>query len=533
MSLKEARERVRGGERPDHVFICGSLGVERFHDRNLNSWIASLDRQKIGIGALDTGAWVLADAGMLDGRRCAIHWESLPAFSERFPEAQVYADLFEVDGNCYTCAGGTASLDMMLHLIGEHLDEQIVTKVCEQALTDRMRSPTDRQRLPLRARLGLQNTKLLFIIELMEANISEPLSLVEIAKYAGLSRRQIERLFRRNLGRSPARYYLEIRLDRARHLLIQSDARDRRGGGRLRLRLRLAFLEMLPRALRPLAAAGAAGTREAAGVGADCEAAESDLFHAPYGCPLRTIKEPKPRVSPHTGLSARTSQGIAMAEPRITTLLDKGSRDTVFHEADPKIGDFAFTAKVANVFDDMVSRSVPYYEELQRMACELARDFARPNTRLYDVGCSTATTLLALDEVVDPSVAFVGIDNSESMLAKARQKVDATGTGRHIDLVTADVHEGFVIENASVVTDDPDAAVRPPALPRAGDAAHLQRPERAGLPDPDRKADQPGYALQSPVHRLLLRLQAPQRLFRDRDHPEARGARERAHSLSA
>ena len=225
MSLREARERVRGGdERPDHVFICGSLGVERFHDRNLNSWIAALDRQKIGVGALDTGAWVLADAGILDGRRCAIHWESLPAFSERFPEAQVYADLFEVDGNCYTCAGGTASLDMMLHLIGEHLDEQIVTKVCEQALTDRMRAPTDRQRLPLRARLGLQNTKLLFIIELMEANISEPLSLVEIAKYAGLSRRQIERLFRRNLGRSPARYYLEIRLDRARHLLIQSDA---------------------------------------------------------------------------------------------------------------------------------------------------------------------------------------------------------------------------------------------------------------------------------------------------------------------
>jgi len=224
MSLKEARERVRGGERPDHVFICGSLGVERFHDRNLNAWIAALDRQKIGIGALDTGAWVLADAGVLDGRRCAIHWESLPAFSERFPEAEVYADLFEVDGNCYTCAGGTASLDMMLHLIGEHLDEGIVTKVCEQALTDRMRSPTDRQRLPLRARLGLQNTKLLFIIELMEANIAEPLSLIEIAKYAGLSRRQIERLFRRNLGRSPARYYLEIRLDRARHLLIQSDA---------------------------------------------------------------------------------------------------------------------------------------------------------------------------------------------------------------------------------------------------------------------------------------------------------------------
>ena len=224
MSLKEARERVRGGERPDHVFVCGSLGIERFHDRNLNSWIASLDRQKIGIGALDTGAWVLADAGVLDGRRCAIHWESLPAFSERFPGG---------GGLCRPLRGRR----QLLHLRRRHRFARhdaasdrrasrraIVTKVCEQALTDRMRSPTDRQRLPLRARLGLQNTKLLFIIELMEANISEPLSLVEIARYAGLSRRQIERLFRRNLGRSPARYYLEIRLDRARHLLIQSDA---------------------------------------------------------------------------------------------------------------------------------------------------------------------------------------------------------------------------------------------------------------------------------------------------------------------
>ena len=94
--------------------------------------------------------------------------------------------------------------------------------MCEQQLTDRVRSPHDRQRLPLRARLGVQNTKVLSIIELMENNLSEPLSLVEIADDAGLSRRQIERLFRQEMGRSPARYYLEIRLDRARHLLVQS-----------------------------------------------------------------------------------------------------------------------------------------------------------------------------------------------------------------------------------------------------------------------------------------------------------------------
>jgi len=223
-SIKDERETVRRGEKPDLVFICASMNVERFHDKGLNSWIFALDRQKVPIGALCTGAWILADAGLLDGKRCAIHWEQLPAFAEKFPEAEVYADLFEVDDGTYTCAGGTASLDMMLHMIGEDFDDNLVTQVCEQALTDRMRNPQDRQRLPLRARLGLQNTKLLFIIELMEANIPEPLSLLEIAKYAGLSRRQIERLFWRNLGRSPARYYLEIRLDRARHLLIQSDA---------------------------------------------------------------------------------------------------------------------------------------------------------------------------------------------------------------------------------------------------------------------------------------------------------------------
>ncbi len=114
----------------------------------------------------------------------------------RFPKANVFADLFEIDQNIYTCAGGTAALDMMLKLIGDDFDESLVNRVCEQVLTDRVRSPTDRQRLPLRARLGVQNSKVLTIIELMEGNLSEPLSLLEIADSADLSRRQIERLFR-------------------------------------------------------------------------------------------------------------------------------------------------------------------------------------------------------------------------------------------------------------------------------------------------------------------------------------------------
>ncbi|MDQ0316941.1 transcriptional regulator GlxA family with amidase domain [Amorphus orientalis] len=221
-SLAEERKHT-GSERPDMVFVCSGIGVETLDTRNVRPWLRQLRTAGVTVGGLCTGAWVLAEAGLLDGKRCAIHWETLPAFSERFPEANVFADLFEVADNMYTCAGGTAALDMMFSLINTDHGEGVVNRICEQCLADRVRNPHDRQRLPLRARLGVHNTKLLFIIELMEANIDEPLSLVDIAGYVGLSRRQIERLFRTGLGMSPARYYLEVRLDRARHLLLQSN----------------------------------------------------------------------------------------------------------------------------------------------------------------------------------------------------------------------------------------------------------------------------------------------------------------------
>ncbi|MEO1067264.1 MAG: GlxA family transcriptional regulator [Pseudomonadota bacterium] len=222
-SLEEERGRIHVGERPNMIFICAGMGVESYSNKKLNGWLRASKGRGISLAGLCTGAWILADADLLNEKRCAIHWETLPGFAERFPEADVYADLFEFDDNIYTCAGGTAALDMMLHLIDEEHDSAVVNRVCEMCLTDRVRNPRDRQRLPLRARLGVQNSKLLTIIEMMEANISEPISLVDIADYVGLSRRQIERLFHKNLGRSPARYYLELRLDRARHLLLQSN----------------------------------------------------------------------------------------------------------------------------------------------------------------------------------------------------------------------------------------------------------------------------------------------------------------------
>ncbi|MFC3071970.1 GlxA family transcriptional regulator [Shinella pollutisoli] len=221
-SLADERKFLGGENRPSMVLVCSGVHVEDFHNKSVNAWLREVYNRGIAVGSLCTGAHVLAQAGLLTGKRCAIHWENLPGFAEAFPQADVYADLYEIDGNVYTCAGGTASLDMMLNLIDQDFGENLVNRVCEQALTDRVRGPHDRQRLPLRARLGVQNAKVLSIIELMESNLSEPLSLLEIADSADLSRRQIERLFRQEMGRSPARYYLEIRLDRARHLLVQS-----------------------------------------------------------------------------------------------------------------------------------------------------------------------------------------------------------------------------------------------------------------------------------------------------------------------
>ena len=125
-------------------------------------------------------------------------------------------------------------------------------------------------------------------------------------------------------------------------------------------------------------------------------------------------------------------------------------RDRIFTEPDAGASDFRFGTRTAAVFDDMVGRSVPYYEEFQRMTCELAADFAAPGTTLYDLGCATGTTLQALDQVVAADVRFVGVDNSEEMLAKARTKLTPLADGRVLKLVNADLNSGPVIEDGSV-----------------------------------------------------------------------------------
>ena len=126
--------------------------------------------------------------------------------------------------------------------------------------------------------------------------------------------------------------------------------------------------------------------------------------------------------------------------------------DEVFKEKQNNLSDFEFNKKVAGVFDDMVSRSVPFYEEMQRMTSKLAAQYATENSYIYDLGCSTGTTMLLMDKTVKENISFVGIDDSEEMIIKCQQKLDNFNLNRKIELSVADLTENVPIKNASVVT---------------------------------------------------------------------------------
>lgn len=208
--------------RPDFLIVVAGLAVQRLRDPGIIAALRRMARSGCRLGALSTGSYLLAWAGLLDGFRCTVHWENLDAFREDFPDLEVTGELFEVDGARLTCSGGTASMDMILSLIGETHGRDLAAQVAEQFIHERIRDTHDQQRMSLQGRLGISHPKLLQVISLMEENLEEPLARAELARRAGLSTRQLERLFRRYLGRTPTRYYLELRLHRARALLTQT-----------------------------------------------------------------------------------------------------------------------------------------------------------------------------------------------------------------------------------------------------------------------------------------------------------------------
>lgn len=204
------------------IVVSGFEPLARY-TRGIGDWLRRLDRAGATLGGIDTGSFILAEAGLLAGKRTTLHWEALAAFSERYPSIETSQELFEIDARRITCAGGTASIDLMLDIIARDHGAELAAQVSEQFVLGRIRQRSDHQRMKIAARYGIHNRKLIQVIGVMEQHMEEPLSPDALAESIGVTRRQLERLFCAALKDTPTHFYLGLRLTRARELLQQTD----------------------------------------------------------------------------------------------------------------------------------------------------------------------------------------------------------------------------------------------------------------------------------------------------------------------
>ena len=208
----------------DQLFVLSGINMRNHVSKPL---LAILRREKVRgtrIGALCSGAWVLAEAGFLDGKEAAIHWEYHDSFMEAFPEVNLVRSVFVAEEKYIMASGGTATADLMLHLIEREHGYDLAVAVADQMVYNAVRNATAEQKVSLQSRNGMRNAHLARSIQIMYDNISSPISPTLIAEQIGISTRQLERLFGKYLNTSPKKYFMEMRLERARNLLIQTEA---------------------------------------------------------------------------------------------------------------------------------------------------------------------------------------------------------------------------------------------------------------------------------------------------------------------
>ncbi|MEJ5217047.1 GlxA family transcriptional regulator [Cognatishimia sp. D5M38] len=210
-------------QRDDTIFLCGGVNIQNSTTPKILNWLRRESRKGPTVGGLCTAGYALARAGLLEDRQATIHWENQDGFTEEFENIELTKSVFVIDRNRITTAGGTASIDLMLKLIAEDYDEDLANAVADQLIYSSIRTDQDTQRLSVPSRIGVRHPKLSIVIQMMENNIEDPISPSILAKDVGMSTRQLERLFRRYLNRSPKRYYMELRLQKARNLLMQTD----------------------------------------------------------------------------------------------------------------------------------------------------------------------------------------------------------------------------------------------------------------------------------------------------------------------
>jgi AraC family carnitine catabolism transcriptional activator len=204
------------------LFVMASFEPEASIRRQDQARLRDLARHGTLLGGIDTGPFILARAGLLRDRRTTLHWESIAAFAEEFPDIPTSAHVFELDRDRLTCPGGTAPIDMMLHLIALRAGEDLANAVAEQIVHPRIRPGHDPQRMTPAERYQIDNAVIERVITVMEDHLDEPLSIGAVAKASGISQRQMERLFHEQMKTTAKAFYVRLRLERARQLLTES-----------------------------------------------------------------------------------------------------------------------------------------------------------------------------------------------------------------------------------------------------------------------------------------------------------------------
>ena len=210
-------------EKIDNLFVCSGIGAHLFNNKTVTRFLQRVSRDDTYIGAVCTATHILANAGILNGYRCTIHWENLDSLKETFPNLEVSTSLFEQDRNRISCCGSTAAFEMMIAIIKKKHNEALSHTICEQFIYEKIRAPEENDILPLRVRLQVKHPKLVKAITIMEENSEKIISREDISSQIGISCRQLERLFYQHIGISPRRYYLKLRLAKAYRLLEQTN----------------------------------------------------------------------------------------------------------------------------------------------------------------------------------------------------------------------------------------------------------------------------------------------------------------------
>jgi AraC family carnitine catabolism transcriptional activator len=209
----------------DCLFVVTSFNPLDHYTPAIGSWLRKQSRGGARLGAIDTGCFILAEAGLLRGATVTLHWEAIPAFAERYPDVHVSSELYKTLPQLITSAGAAAGIDLALELIAARHGRELALTVSEQLVQGKMRSEDEHQRMHTAGRYQVHNPTVVTAIELMESHMEQLLSTDELAVRAGVTRRQLERLFRAHLATSPGEFYLNLRLARAQSLLRQTAMR--------------------------------------------------------------------------------------------------------------------------------------------------------------------------------------------------------------------------------------------------------------------------------------------------------------------